>query len=365
MGVMLRDFSGSYMVGILLLIAVGLAVFFAFLGRADRLTIGLLALGVAFPAVVYLTASSREFLKPRYQWWVGLVLVIAASYALGRLPRVARWGTALALILVPLIPVNWFNYRMAETTSPPFRDSFGWLRQQLRPGDVLVIDPQCTCGETTGWDYFLPQYFPTGYLPVVAHPGEASRVWYLSNDGWGRDEQLYAEVSQNRKPSIFVGPWYFLLRLYEGPPSWTGVAFGEAIHFNGVEVNPPAPALHENQQMAVKLWWSTDRPLDRDYSISVAVINESGAIITQQDGSASAPNTPAQTSAWQPGTYYEDYRMLQLPPGLQSGKYRLVATVYKWWESGNNRLPPQPNTLFPNITPDSYLVLKHFDVVSY
>ncbi len=321
----------------------------------------LLTAWVLFPVVVYFTATSYEFWKPRYMWWVLLGLALLVGYAAVYLPRNARWGMIAALVLLPLAPVDWYTYRLAVTTSPPFRQVFSWLAEHLRPDDVLVIDPNCTCGESIGWDYFLPQYFPMGKLPVVEHPGDASRVWYLSTDGWPRDEQLMVEVMDGRRPTIFVGPWNFLLRLYEGPPSWEGVQFGDSIRLNGVEIEAGDTLLAGGQPLAVKLWWSTIRALDVDYSISLALLDAQGHLVAQVDGPATAPDTPPQTSAWQSDAYYEDYRTLQIPPGLSSGPYRLVATVYQWWD--NVRLPPQANTLFPGITDDGYLVVKNLQVL--
>jgi hypothetical protein len=251
--------------------------------------------------------------------------------------------------------VDWTSYRLAVTTSPPFRSVFGWLAERMRPGDVLVIDPNCACGEPVGWHYFVSQFFPTGYLPIVDHPGEAARVWYLSTDGWPRDEQLLDEVLDGRKPSIFVGPWNFLLRLYEGPPSWEGTPFGDSIRLNGVEIAEGDHLLARGDSLAVKLWWSTEQALAVDYSISVALLDSRGNLVAQADGPASAPDTPEQTSAWQPGVYYEDDRTLTLPDDVRGGGYRLVAAVYQWWD--NARLTPEPNALFPTSTDDGYLVV--------
>jgi hypothetical protein len=356
------DFGGSSWFLIPLGTAIVLIAFYGLRSPQQRRRMIVLTAWVLFPVVVYFTATSYEFWKPRYMWWVLLGLALLLGCAAVYLPRSARWGAVAALVLLPLAPVDWYTYRLAVTTSPPFRQVFGWLAQRLRPEDVLVIDPNCTCGEPLGWDYFLPQYFPTGNLPVAAHPGDAARVWYLSTDGWPRDEQLLAEVMDGRRPSIFVGPWNFLLRLYEGPPSRAGVPFGDSIRLNGAEVGDGDTLLAGGQSLAVKLWWSTTRTLDVDYSISVALLDGQGQLVAQVDGPATAPDTPPQTSAWQSNVFYEDYRTLQIPPGLSSGQYRLVVTVYQWWD--NVRLPPRANVLFPAITDDDYLVVRNLQVIA-
>lgn len=323
----------------------------------------LLAVWVLFPILIYFTATSEEFWKPRYLWWVLIGLALLVGRGAAQLPRLGRWGAALGLVLLVYLPVNWHQYQIEATSATPFRAAFSWLAENIRPDDVLIIDPHCVCGVPYGWDYFVPLYFPTGYLPIREEPGTASRIWYLSSEGWERDEALLAEISDGRKPSIFVGPWYFLLRLYEGPPDWEGAAFGDAVRLNGVELADDRMVLSEDEQLNIKLWWSTTQQLDVDYSISVALLNHRGEVVAQVDGSAQAPDTPEQMSAWQPGHYYEDYRSLTLPDGLKSGDYRLVVTVYQWWD--NVRLAPIPNDEYPTKTGDNYLVVRELALFEY
>jgi hypothetical protein len=322
----------------------------------------LLLLWVLFPVVVYIALYNNEFLKPRYMWWVALGLTLLIGYAVARLPRPAAWGALAFLVILPAFPVDFYNYRLAPTTSPPFRQSLRWLSQNMRSGDVLVIDPECTCGEPWGWDYFVPQFFPTGYLPIVTDPGDAARVWYLYNDGWEHDEDLLAEIADGRKPAQFYGPWFFLLRLYEGAPLREGVSFGGKVALHGVEIQNDDTIFGRGESFRVKLWWSAETALDADYSISVAMLDSEGAVIAQADGPAQAPETPEQTRAWQPNFTYEDYRTLQLPPDVADGNYRLVVTVYQWWDGV--RLKPQENAVW-RIFGEDYLQLERLRVIAY
>jgi hypothetical protein len=329
----LRAFGGSYWFLIPLLIAAMLILVQAVRHRAERKIIALLVgWALLFPVVLYVADHDKDFWQPRYLWWVATGLALLIGYALARLRRPAVGLAAAFLVLLPAAPVNFTGYQLYETASPPFRLVFSWLARQLRPGDVMVIDPRCACGKPTGWDLFVPQYFPTGYLPIVEHPGDASRVWYLSTTGWPRDDALLAEVEKGRKPSIFVGPWFFLLQLYEGPPSWDGADFGGKIHLDGVEVQKPDDIISDNETVQVKLWWSAAEPLARDYSFSLAVLDSKGRLVAQADGPPQADGTPGQTSQWQPGTYYEDFRDIHIPSGIQPGDYALVVTVYQWWD---------------------------------
>jgi hypothetical protein len=295
-------------------------------------------------------------------WWVALGLALAVGSAAAHMPRPGRLIAAAALLLVPFLPVDYTAYGETGGYSPPFRAAFGWLRERLRPGDVLVIDPQCQCGWPQGWAYFVPQYFPSGYLPIVETPGDAARVWYLATEGWPQDEALRADVERGRAPGEFFGPWNFLLRLYEGPPSWEGVPFGSTIRFHGAEIVGNHTVVRENDTLDVRLWWSAAAAPGVDYSFSVAVLDRQGQIVTQADGPAQHPDTPEQTSLWVPGVYYQDSRTLHLPPDLHDGSgYRLVVTVYQWWDGV--RLQPEPNDQWP--AGDGYLELQRLTVVSW
>lgn len=358
-----HDFGGSDVFVILLLIAVVLVIWLAIHQPARRRVTALLVAWLVFPGLVYLLTNNQEFMKPRYMWWVALGVILVIGVAALQLPCRIRWASLIVFLLLPLVPVDFDTYRLAVTASPPFRETFSWFASQLRPDDVLVIDPNCTCGDKFAWDYFVPQYFPTGYLPIVAHPGTAARVWYLSTVGWPRDEALLTEVEQGRKPSIFVGPWYFLLRLYEGPPSWTGVAFDDKIRLHGAEIDNNNLIMAKDETFQVKLWWSAQTPLGRDYSLSVILLNASGQIVAQVDGPASAPDTPAQTSAWQVGQYYEDYRHFHLPSDIEDGTYSLVATVYQWWD-GQRLMPASDTTFMRADNFPNYILLRTITVVS-
>ena len=76
-----------------------------------------------------------------------------------------------------------------------------------------------------------------------------------------------------------------------------------------------------------------------DYSISLAVFDENGTLVTQDDGPAHAEGTPEQMTAWKPGAYYEDYRNLTLPIGTPGRFYTIVVTVYDW-QTGKRLLLP-------------------------
>lgn len=358
-------YSGTRLLAGVLALCLLLLALVALRQRQHGPLLMLLLLWVSAPAFDYLLLQNREFLMPRYLWWVVLGMALLPGVALLYLPRLARLGLPFGMAALALLPVDFSQYRSIPTEAVPMRHVLSWLADHIRPGDVLIKDPYCVCGDAMAWDYFMPQYFPEGYLPLVDSPGEHPRVWYLATSGWQQDEALIEELLDGRKASIFAGPWNFLVRLYEGPPGREGVAFGDSIQLNGFEIEDNRATFAENEQLKLKLWWSTATPLDFDYSISLALLDRSGNLVAQTDGPAQAADTPAQTSQWQPGVYYEDYRTLQLPPVLApDDHYQLVVTVYDW-RSGQ-RLPPHDNPNWAlSLNQPGYLILRDIKVISY
>lgn len=333
-------FGGSQIFVFVLAAAVMLLVALFIRRPNERRLIVLLVLWIAFPIMVYFTAGNNEFMKPRYMWWMTPGLALTMGFALRALSTKALRLIIPAVALISLQPVDYSDYRMSDVVSPPFRMVFSWLAKHIQPGDVLVVDPECACGVKTGWDYFVPLYFPSGVLPIADAPGDASRVWYLSSEVIGQTPELVAEVQKDRRAAEFVGPWNFIARLYEAAPDRVGVSYGGRVRFHGVQFVPDLTIMGRGDQLMLRLWWSAEEPLDSDYSITVRVVNQRGQLVAQADGPAIDPDTPEPTSAWQPGVIYQDSRTIILPDNIASGsdQYTVLVGVYQWWD-GMHLLP--------------------------
>ncbi|MEZ4669145.1 MAG: glycosyltransferase family 39 protein [Anaerolineae bacterium] len=359
-----KEYGGTDLFVVALAVAVILLIIYVWQHRASPRLVLAITLWALIPAGVYIGLGSREFLTPRYTWWVtmGLALLIGAVTLFVRI----RWRLAIAgfAVVTAVLPVNFMSYRVGITGAPPMRMVLSWFAQHIRPGDVLIKDPYCQCGEPIAWDYFLPQFFPEGYLPIVEHPRDHARVWYLATSGWQQDDALLNEIKTGRKESIFVGPWNFLLRLYEGPPLRDGVTLGNQVTLNGFEIDGNRETFAEDDTIKLKLWWSLEEPIDFDYSISIALFDQFGNLVTQMDGPAQAVDTPQQMSQWQPGVYYEDLRDIPVPVNTAYEDYQLAVTVYDWRD--NQRLTASDNPYFGRMGDDgNYLLLRHIHVVSY
>ncbi len=315
--------------------------------------------GIGVPVFAYITRYDLALHTARYLMWTAPGLLLLAGLGLARLPRRWRWGAVALGLLLALLPWNPFAFRPAYSDSPPIRDLLRWLGPRFQPGDVLVTDPGCICGESLTWWYYQNLYFPGGRpIPRAADPGAVDgTVWYLSRQG-SQDPALKAAVQAGRIETEFWGPWYFIVEHYEAPPLSPGFRLGDAVRYRGAAIDPAGP-YRPGDTIRVESWWVVDRALNRDYSFSLQVIDEQGRLVAQNDSGPLGPFTPVQTSFWQPDRPYRDDRSVILPWGLSMGTYQLHLAIY-YWEDGQ-RLPPEPGA--PQH--ENCLLLATFRVISW
>lgn len=293
---------------------------------------------VLFPVILYATEPVLGLFRPTYSWFVLLGGALVVGWGLSYLPRIGQILAASGLVLAMFQPVPYDNY---QAQGAPLGRSLEWLAVHAQWGDVVYIDPNwqdgyCSfegCINAEVWEYLIDVFFPHG-LPIVDDPAGYRRVWYLKADGW-QDSQAEQRVVEGRVPGQFVGPWHTLLRLYEAPPDPVGIPYANGMRFHGMDVldQTPRPLVRrEGDTMRLRLWWSVDRPVEVDYSVSVQVVRGE-SVIAQVDG-APVPidGGSSQTSAWEPGRFYIEERVLSLPEFAFADVYTLYLAVYQWWD---------------------------------
>ncbi len=286
------------------------------------------------------------FFLPSYSFWTLTGFALLGGVLLAALPRIGRIGAALvitAVMFVPLPPSLEQNY------APPGVANFTWLRDHVRAGDELILDPGFDCLADFELDYYARAFFPEG-LVIRREPSQARRVWVATNQNTVGAE-FHDEVTFGRIPSIFVGTPVCLFRLYEAPPDPVGIAFENGMRFHGAEVieqisDQTVPltrplAAREGETIRLRLWWSADQTPERDYSVGLYVIGADGIPVAQSD---SAPQTdPPETSRWLSDALYVEERTITLPNPLPRGSYPITMAVYGWWDQA--RIPAQGETL--------------------
>jgi hypothetical protein len=329
---MFASYTGPYapLWAVLFLLAAVLLLF----RRVRPSTLALL-IWIAGPLPIYLFHSRLGLFQDiRYLWWVLPGLALWMGVGLARLPRVAYGVLSAGLVIVMFLPAALDQYQSdVYHHREPFEANFKLLRQHMQVGDVLLIDPNCIqCAPPEAWTYFMRLYFPNG-LQFVTSPEGHRRIWYVSRD-WMQDPATKKALLEKHVASTFFGPPTFLFRLYEGPPDEQGILFANGMRFHGAEIDglssPEGITLLEGQRLRLRLWWSVDRPVERDYSTSIQVPSEANPI--QLDGPPQVQDAPTATSQWTPGRYYIDERDVQLPYPMKPGHYTFFLTVYQWWD---------------------------------
>ncbi len=108
---------------------------------------------------------------------------------------------------------------------------------------------------------------------------------------------------------------------------------GAADQVGGVAITPPV--LQPGEAVHLVLYWRAVRTPDEDAKVFVHLYDESGEIVTQQDGAPYHGTRPPYT--WSAGEMLDDPYTLVLPSDLPAGQYTLAAGMYAPLSGG--RLP--------------------------
>jgi hypothetical protein len=334
----------------LFVLAVGMIVYQR---KFTRRTAALLVWALLGPVLVYFLNPLLGFLRePRYSFWVILGIVLLVAWGLAYLPRLGVMLAAAILVVMLFVPLPINNYQYIAW---PMAARFDWLRDHIRWGDVIVVDPHCDCPSPETWDYFLRVYFPDGGLEFVNDPADYRRVWYVISER-DEDPELAQTVEENRMYfGLFSGSPGFMFRLYEAPPDIEGILFDNGMRFHGFDIIedgiPQAGVLvkREGEPVRVRLWWSADGPIEFDYSVGLYLVRDVDQLtVDQVDGPPQVTDGPQETSQWRTGRYYVEERELTLPYPLSNRTHTIYLAVYQWWDSVRIAAPGvDDNTLLP------------------
>jgi len=322
----------------------------------------LLVIGL-LPLVLYVGNPVIAFFNGRYSSAMLTLIALALGVGLAAHPRWVRLATGLILIALLVVPLPQTGEYQVFGVNSPLQTNLEWLKTQLVPGDAVVLDPVNECGKAEEWDYHLRRSFPTG-LTFVSNPSGYRRVWYIAR-GTGQTAELLEAVQTGRLAGRFVGPPRCLFRVYEAPPDSAGILFENGMRFHGIDILEgdipwSAPVVRrEGESIRVRLWWSADRPIDRDYSVGLYILRGEN-MVAQLDAPPQLTNPPGsfvETSRWQVGQLYSEERTLTLPLPTARGTYGLNLAIY-FWADGQRVNAPAADA-------NGLLFLRPFQVMAY
>ncbi len=246
--------------------------------------------------------------------------------------------------------------------SADYRAALARLDNQIEPGAAVVtLDTAANC-------YFNYERAPNSRYGLAANdqdplPPQVSRlVDQLTanyDDVWlfapGPEVSATERTIRERLPR--TSEWRFgKLRLLRARPGTIGMSetaqkigtqFGDRVELLGAEMQDP---FVPGQEMHVDLYWQALGVVPVDYSLSLQLLGPDGRLVAQDDRPAGQGQAP--TSNWEPGQSVLDPRVIDVPPTVATGEYKLLALVYDSSTGARLTLPNGANA----ITLDTFVV---------
>ncbi len=161
-------------------------------------------------------------------------------------------------------------------------------------------------------------------LPETAVPGQGTILVTLYP--WGQPEKalpitVYGQPIGN---SIRLASYKIIPPpLYIEPPVETAVSFAQISDLTGYDAPSAATA---GQTVPITLYWQAVQPDEKNYTVFIHFLDETGALVTQADGLPQNGRFP--TSIWSSGEQIIDEHLLDLPPDLPAGIYQIAVGLY-------------------------------------
>ncbi|HYF65470.1 MAG TPA: glycosyltransferase family 39 protein, partial [Herpetosiphonaceae bacterium] len=344
---------------------------------------GLVTVGFVLPYGLFVLSQQTHFFRnllpvfPLAALWAGAGLQAAAAWLGERRPAwrpaLAAAGLAALTLAYPLAKAVEISRFEAFPNSKVLADDY--IRDVLPRG--LPVMAEVLPARWGGSTSVLPSadiaahgaawYQSQGVRYVVANEYNRQRdgqAAYAALAAGARLVQHFPGNDQGRPgPEIAV----YDLGLDPGqlPLTAAPATFGSGLALLGYawsvgEPRPtltplqPAGDLRSGQPLRLNLYWRVDQPLDRDYSLFVHVLDESGQTVAQRDSVIRQGDYP--TSRWKPGEIVLDMPDLPLP-ALPPGRYGVKIGLYDLATFA--RLPVSGSG---DATADSALMLFSLDI---
>ena len=332
------------------------------LPRDRRLSGALLAaLWLGLPIILTVALHSRfPLLTDRNISVIMPAIALLVGFGLTAFDRFGRG------FLVALIVVNGLLVTSAYYVKPPWRQMAADIAFQRPAEEPVLIDVE---GEHAALWYHLELALPDADVRAAMRQlpqdvsGDPAISLYDYRKRYGTLFLPYLKAALDRTGGLWLAYWgdeakkhdaldllaqegfvrtatlnyqhhghpiyayrYDRLALDEGAPGEVA-RFGEAIALRRVDF--PAEAA-PGATIPVLLWWQTGAPVPVDYSVSVFLLDQSGALRAQHDSFPAGGRAP--TSAWTPGTPVFDAHPLELPADLPPGSYTIGVKLYTYWD---------------------------------
>jgi 4-amino-4-deoxy-L-arabinose transferase-like glycosyltransferase len=266
---------------------------------------------------------------PRRVSQIAPAIALLMAFGLGNLRSVARWLLVIVLIVYGVSSVDFSRYKQ------PWNAFIGANSAYITPDDLALAE--MAVGDFDGM-YYLEKYLPDnevrGLLSWRRLEGMAAYetgiagllpnydvVWMLY---WSQERAMFYwfnDLPMLRTADIVMptNPDVHLYR-YEKLPEKPLASFANGMILQAARIVP--------EKHLIGLTWTTTQLMTTDYVTSVALLDETGKLVAQQDSPPALAQRPTATWTTDEGIY--DPKIWQTVDGqpLPAGKYQAVVVVY-------------------------------------
>lgn len=310
---------------------------------------GLLLTGYLLIPVVLIFLLS--FARPAYMNSRHLISVTPPFYLLvgtgltrwrGRSLGIALLGALLMLAGVAYSTWNYFNEPAYDKDH--HREWGAYLREQVRPGDVVVVDPPHIAEL---YDYYASSDVPWMGLPLLGGSRRETeamlqdlrarydRIWlafshtppwgdrrrlpesWLNEHAYRVDFQPVHSYASNVLVAGYLPDWPSVDRL---PPDAQPieVRYNPSLRLAGHRLVSPAQS---GKRLHVQLYWAVDDFVPEEASVLLRLVDDMGHVWTQEEQCPFNGLYPMWQ--WQPGLLLQDEYEMMISPGTPPGGYQL------------------------------------------
>ncbi len=390
--ILLRDLLNSFSLGLsvdvghwyvllidlvfLVFLLLGLARLMRSDPPGDHRAAGWLLLGYLLIPIVLIYLLS--YVQPAYMNSRHLILVTPAFYLLVA-AGLAWWrrGAAGFALLGSLLMAGGMSYSIYNYFYDPaydkdhHRDWGAYLREHVRPGDVVVVDPPHIAEL---YEYYADSGVPWIGLPLLNASRqetyrtleglfqEYDRVWlafshtppwgdrrrlpekWLDENAFRVDYQPFESYASNVLVACYLRGWPSVSYLPDDAHS-VEVRYSPSLRLAGYRLVSDA---QPGKRLHVQLFWAVDELGPEQASLVLRLVDDQGHLWGW--GEQCPFNGLYPMWQWQPGLILRDEHHLALQPGIPPGTYQLeVRLIGRPTEDGCSGAPGEP--IWPASTP--------------
>ncbi len=295
----------------LLLAWIGLTLFISFFANQWFSILSPRRIMLVSPALALLVALGLSRFRPRTQLFLAAVLLV--------------YGVTTVDDYYPKAPWDNVAQAMARYARP---DEL--VLMEIYYDDTVMfyyvdtlLPPDTTARSLRMWRQFHAETYPQGVYDLL---NQHQTVWLVH---WDKDLSAFEMLRQTgytQTALMTTDHWGNALSAYRFDRLAPNIdlTFSNGMRLEQFVIDPAS--------LRVDLWWSADKPLDQDYSVSVFLLDEAGRSVAQYDAFPFENRRP--TTGWQPGEVIYDPHPLPAD-NLAPGRYQVAVQIYTYWDSQN------------------------------